>query len=170
MSAAAPAVNGNGVDKEGGQWTHDTHRNSLSRQMTVALTPQQYERLFFQPTAAKGDLSRRLGNPTLLGLMGFLVPFTNTMLVLLEFQGSNANSLAAICGPWYFFGGIAMVIAGLCEFILGNTFPFTVFIICKSSARFPHLELLLIWRSWRPLGGNRLHQRPLAPARCGLWC
>jgi succinate-acetate transporter protein len=27
--------------------------------------------------------------------------------------------------------GMAMVIAGLCEFILGNTFPFVVFLLCK---------------------------------------
>ena len=33
----------------------------LSRQMTVALTPEQYEKLFFQPSAPRGDLSKRLG-------------------------------------------------------------------------------------------------------------
>jgi len=33
----------------------------LLRQMTVSLSPEQYERLFFQPTAAKGDLAKRLG-------------------------------------------------------------------------------------------------------------
>lgn len=38
-------------------------------------------------------------------------------------------ALASISGSFYFFGGIAMVIAGLAEFVLGNTFPFTVFII-----------------------------------------
>lgn len=103
----------------------------LQRQITVALTPEQYERLYFQPTAAKGDLSKRLGNPTLLGVLGFLVPFTNTMFCVLGFQGASTASLAAICGPWYFFGGIAMVLSGLAEFILGNTFPFVVFTICR---------------------------------------
>lgn len=122
----------NGMHKEGSFTGTDS--NGLSRQMTVALTPDQYERLFFQPTQAKGDLAKRLGNPTLLGLLGFLVPFTNTMFCCLGFQGASTASLAAICGPWYFFGGIAMVISGLAEFILGNTFPFAVFIICKSTA------------------------------------
>lgn len=102
---------------------------ALSRQMTVALTPEQYERLFFQPTQAKGDLAKRLGNPTLLGLLGFLVPFSSTMFCLLGFQGASAASLASISGSFYFFGGIAMVLAGICEFILGNTFPFVVFTI-----------------------------------------
>jgi len=35
--------------------------NSLSRQLTLNISPEQYEKLFFQPTAAKGDLAKRLG-------------------------------------------------------------------------------------------------------------
>ena len=35
--------------------------NPLSRQMTVQMSPEQYERVFFQPTPARGDLARRLG-------------------------------------------------------------------------------------------------------------
>jgi len=33
----------------------------LNRQVTVALTPEQYERLFFQPSAPRGDLAKRFG-------------------------------------------------------------------------------------------------------------
>lgn len=33
----------------------------LSRQITLQLNADQYERLFFQPTSAKGDLAKRLG-------------------------------------------------------------------------------------------------------------
>jgi hypothetical protein len=37
----------------------------LSRQVTVALSPEQYERLFFQPSAPKrGDLAKRFGTST----------------------------------------------------------------------------------------------------------
>jgi hypothetical protein len=38
--------------------------NDLTRQgttVTMQLSPDQYERLFFQPDKAKGDLARRLG-------------------------------------------------------------------------------------------------------------
>ncbi len=35
--------------------------NELTRQVTLQLSAEQYERLFFQPNAAKGDLARRLG-------------------------------------------------------------------------------------------------------------
>jgi succinate-acetate transporter protein len=37
--------------------------------------------------------------------------------------------VASICPYFYFFGGIAMNIAGIAEFILGNTFPFVAFVI-----------------------------------------
>lgn len=41
-------INGNGTE--------------LSRQVTVALSPEQYERLFFQPSAPRrGDLAKRFG-------------------------------------------------------------------------------------------------------------
>lgn len=34
----------------------------LSRQVTVALSPEQYERLFFQPSAPRrGDLAKKFG-------------------------------------------------------------------------------------------------------------
>jgi hypothetical protein len=34
----------------------------LGRQVTVALSPEQYERLFFQPSAPRrGDLAKRFG-------------------------------------------------------------------------------------------------------------
>lgn len=45
----------NNIDKPVHQHT------DLSRQMTVQLSPEQYQRLFFQPTPAKGDLAKRLG-------------------------------------------------------------------------------------------------------------
>ena len=121
--------------------------NELSRQMTLQLSPDQYERLFFQPSAPKGDLAKRLGtssslsptphplsslatgNPTLVGVVGFLVPFSSTIFCLLQFQGSKPSSIAGVSGTFYFFGGIAMIIAGIAEFILGNSFPMAVFII-----------------------------------------
>ena len=103
--------------------------DSLSRQLTVQLSSDQYERLFFQPNAAKGDLAKRFGNPTLLGVLGFLVPFSVTLFSLLQFQGSSASSITSVSGTYYVFGGIALILAGIGEFILGNTFPMTVFII-----------------------------------------
>jgi uncharacterized protein len=63
-----------------------------------------------------------LGNPTLLGLLGFLVPYTSTILILCGFQGAVApQSLVGLSGDYYMFGAIAMNIAGVAGFILGNS-------------------------------------------------
>ncbi|KZM24702.1 uncharacterized protein EKO05_0007117 [Ascochyta rabiei] len=106
----------------------------LSRQVTVQLSSEQYERLFFQPSAPRrGDLAKRFANPTLLGLIGFLIPYTSTILILCGFQDAVApQSLNGLSGDYYFFGCIAMNIAGIAEFILGNTFPMAVSIIYGS--------------------------------------
>jgi uncharacterized protein len=74
-------------------------------------------------------LTSESGNPTLLGLLGFLIPFSSTIFCLLQFQGSTPSSLASVSGIFYFLGGIAMNVAGIAEFILGNSFPMAVFII-----------------------------------------
>ena len=76
--------------------------NPLSRQVTYSLSQEQYERLFFQPSQAKGDLAKRLGNPTLLGLCGFLIPFTTTVMSVMQWRGTNSTSLVGFSGSFYF--------------------------------------------------------------------
>ncbi|EOA88302.1 uncharacterized protein SETTUDRAFT_176858 [Exserohilum turcica Et28A] len=96
----------------------------LSRQLTVNLTPEQYERLFFQPSAPRnGDFAKRFSNPTLLGLFGFLVPYTATCCILCGFRGAlPPQSLVGLTGSFYSFGAWSW-------FILGNSFPMTIFIV-----------------------------------------
>jgi uncharacterized protein len=103
----------------------------LSRQVTVTMSSEQYERMFFQPSAPlKGDYAKRFGNPTLLGLICFLIPYTSTIFILLGWGGATPpTSLAGLSGDYYFLGAIGMTLAGLAEFILGNTYPFAVFVI-----------------------------------------
>ena len=71
--------------------SHTGNGETLSRQVTMQLSSDQYEKLFFQPTAARGDLAKRLGNPTLLGLFGFLLPFQTVVFLLLGFQGGSTS-------------------------------------------------------------------------------
>lgn len=103
----------------------------LSRQVTITLSAEQYERMFFQPEPPRhGDYAKRFANPTLLGLVGFMVPYSSTMLTLVQFAGADPPyTLVGLTGDYYFLGCIAMCLAGVAEFILGNTFPFAVFII-----------------------------------------
>ena len=70
------------------------------------------------------------GNPTLLGLISFLIPYSSTIFILIGWGGAvPPTSLVGLTGDYYFLGSIGMVLAGLAEFVLGNTYPFAVFII-----------------------------------------
>ncbi|KAF2858418.1 hypothetical protein K470DRAFT_259834 [Piedraia hortae CBS 480.64] len=102
----------------------------LERNVTINLSQEQYERMFFQPDRPlHGDYAKRFANPTLLGLIGLLVPYTGTILSLLQIDGAlPPYTLIGITGDYYFIGGICMILSGLCEFILGNSFPFAVFV------------------------------------------
>lgn len=66
------------------------------------------------------------------------------------------------------FPGMCMVLAGLAEFILGNTFPFVVFTVCTFCI-LPNEDSLLTNNRWRPLGCQRVCTRSLAPSRRCLW-
>ena len=46
--------------------TLNSNGHPLSRQVTVSMSPEQYERLFFQPAGVKGDLAKRLGTSPIL--------------------------------------------------------------------------------------------------------
>lgn len=53
---------------------------------------------------------------------GFLIPYTSTILTLCQFDGAvPPYTLIGLSGDYYFLGAIAMNIAGICEFILGNS-------------------------------------------------
>ncbi|KAI0028139.1 GPR1/FUN34/yaaH family-domain-containing protein [Vararia minispora EC-137] len=100
-------------------------------QPAITLTPEQYERLFFQPSASQMDKSRefasRFGNPTLVGLVTFLLVLSPTSWILMQANNTTTTSLAVLVGPFFFLGGMGNFVAGLLEWFIGNTFPFVVF-------------------------------------------
>ncbi|BFZ54116.1 hypothetical protein PYCC9005_001148 [Savitreella phatthalungensis] len=93
----------------------------------VTLTQEQFERLFLSPTRSAGgsQLRATFGNPTPLGLVGFLLSLTPLSCVLMGWRG--ATSAVVQTGAYYALGGTCMIFAGIGEWILGNTFPFVVF-------------------------------------------
>ncbi|GAA5907718.1 hypothetical protein JCM6882_008955 [Rhodosporidiobolus microsporus] len=102
---------------------------SLRRQISVQLSPEQFERLYLQPggAQAKGDLTKRFGNPTGLGIASFLLCLTPFSVYLMGWMGTSTAAAATLTGAMYFMGGLGLMVAGLLEWILGNTFPFIVF-------------------------------------------
>jgi len=96
----------------------------------ITLSSEQFERLYLQPqTNVKGDLRKTFANPTPLALLGFSVGLTPLAAELLGWRGAGGGSgnPQATVGATIWFGGVLLLIAGMLEFILGNTFPFIVF-------------------------------------------
>ncbi|SCV73137.1 BQ2448_7062 [Microbotryum intermedium] len=102
---------------------------ALGRQFSVQLTAEQFERLYLQPggVAAKGDLAKRFANPTPLGVASFLLCLTPFATELMGWSGSTTDSAVVAVGAFYYVGGIGLYLSGLLEWIIGNTFPATVF-------------------------------------------
>ncbi|GAA5989817.1 hypothetical protein JCM10908_002332 [Rhodotorula pacifica] len=103
---------------------------SLRRQISVQLSPEQFERLYLQPggTKAKGDLAKRFGNPTPLGIASFLLCLTPFSCFLMGWTGVSTAAAATLVGAMYCVGGVGLTLAGIFEWVLGNTFTSVVFI------------------------------------------
>ncbi|KAM0786194.1 hypothetical protein ACM66B_006999 [Microbotryomycetes sp. NB124-2] len=115
--------------ESGNSQTNSNAGAPLGRQISVQLSNEQYERLFLQTggQGGKGDLSKRLGNPTPLGVASFLLCFTPFACNLMGWGNTTAGAAAVTIGAFYFIGGIGSILAGIMEWVLGNTFPATVF-------------------------------------------
>ncbi|KAF9266271.1 hypothetical protein L218DRAFT_971644 [Marasmius fiardii PR-910] len=96
----------------------------------IQLTREQYGRLFLEPGGMDptGDSSQRFGNPTPLAVVSFLLALAPTACCLMGWGSADATSLVSIIGTFYFVGGLGMVIGGVMEWILGNTFSFVAFV------------------------------------------
>lgn len=126
--AGSDSVNGNGrYDLH-----HDHHdsESALRRIRTagsISITPELFEKIYLSPkNRVSNNIRSTFGNPTPLALVGFLLSLTPLSNILLGWRGSGGLGAAEV-GVYYFFGGLLMVLGGLLEFILGNTFPFVVF-------------------------------------------
>ncbi|KAE9363150.1 hypothetical protein N431DRAFT_357090 [Stipitochalara longipes BDJ] len=107
---------------------NDTALRRIRTAGSISISPELFEKIYLSPqNAVKGDLRKTFGNPTPVALLGFLLSLSPLSCDLMGWRGSGGNGAAGI-GSYYFFGGLLMVVGGFLEFILGNTFPFVVFI------------------------------------------
>ncbi|CEJ90113.1 hypothetical protein VHEMI05917 [[Torrubiella] hemipterigena] len=120
-------------DLESGQYANGLHKvdsearnNSLTQ--TVTLSPEQFERIYLGPKGeTAGDLRKRFANPTPIAICGFAV---GLLPLSVEFMGWRASggtfgTATTTCSIW--FGGLLLIIGGIGEFLLGNSFPCLVF-------------------------------------------
>ncbi|KAF4996646.1 hypothetical protein FGRMN_4392 [Fusarium graminum] len=117
-----PSINGK---------TESLHRAEMEHikpTMSVPMSPEMFEQLYLQPhNNVKGDLRKTFGNPTPIALAGFLLCATPASMSLLGWQGAGGFGAAANVGAYFGIGGILLILGGVGEWILGNTFPSTVF-------------------------------------------
>ncbi|KAF4977554.1 hypothetical protein FZEAL_5925 [Fusarium zealandicum] len=94
---------------------------------SVQMTPELFEKLYLSPmNKVKGDLRQTFGNPTPIALVGFLLAFTPLTCDLMGWRGAGGSG-AASNGVYIFMGGLLMIIGGILEWVLGNSFPACVF-------------------------------------------
>ncbi|CAD6453192.1 126057ba-d989-45a1-beb3-9f1c505d3a35 [Sclerotinia trifoliorum] len=102
--------------------------NRIRTAGSISISPELFEKIYLSPqNAVKGDLRKTFGNPTPVAILGFLISLSPLSCDLMGWRGAGGNGAAGI-GSYYFFGGLLMIVGGFLEFILGNTFPFVVFI------------------------------------------
>ncbi|KAE9379645.1 transcriptional activator of ethanol catabolism AlcS [Stipitochalara longipes BDJ] len=109
---------------------HDgkTNSNRLHRETTFAtLSPEMFEQVYLAPkTATRGDLRHTFGNPTPIAVVGLCIGLTPLSIELMGWNGASGQT--ATVGANWWFGGMLLVLSGIGEFILGNTFPSVVFL------------------------------------------
>ncbi|KAH8662580.1 hypothetical protein BX600DRAFT_437959 [Xylariales sp. PMI_506] len=94
---------------------------------SISLSPELFEKLYLQPqNQVKGDLRKTFANPTPIAVVGFIICLGPLACDLMGWRGAGGTGAASI-PSYFFFGGVLMLIGGLLEFFLGNTFPSVVF-------------------------------------------
>ncbi|KAJ3574010.1 hypothetical protein NPX13_g4504 [Xylaria arbuscula] len=111
----------------------DHHEEMLDRVKTtgaISLSPELFEQLYLAPKnrGVNEQLRHTFGNPAPIALGGFLLCATPLSMILLEWQGAGGFGGGANVGSYFFLGGLLVLLGGIGEWILGNTFPATVFI------------------------------------------
>lgn len=95
---------------------------------SISISPELFEKIYLSPqNKVKGELRGTFANPTPLALVGFLLSLTPLTCDLMDFRGAQPGNGSASIGAYLGFGGILMIVGGVGEFIVGNTFPMVVF-------------------------------------------
>ncbi|KAH0827696.1 hypothetical protein AYO21_08867 [Fonsecaea monophora] len=93
----------------------------------ISMSPSTYEKIYLSPpNSDTRELRKAFANPTPLCLLGFIMSLGPLSCDLMGWRGAGGNGSSSI-GVFFFMGGLLMIIGGVGEFILGNSYPFIVF-------------------------------------------
>ncbi|KAK9479555.1 GPR1/FUN34/yaaH family-domain-containing protein [Lipomyces japonicus] len=115
-------------NKEGSPATErDEFIHRIRTAGSVSMSPELFEKLYLTPQkAVKGDLRQTFANPTPLALLGHILSICPLGCALIGWKGAGQSG-AATTGAFVFVGGLLLLLSGILEFLLGNTFSFVVF-------------------------------------------
>ncbi|KAL4862133.1 hypothetical protein BDV12DRAFT_203351 [Aspergillus spectabilis] len=104
------------------------NRTKTAESVFLPISRETFEKLYLSPKhpAVAGDLRKKLGNPTPICLMGFLLASTPNACILMGWRGAGGSG-GAILPVYIFFGGFVQVLGGIGEWIIGNTFSCALF-------------------------------------------
>lgn len=93
----------------------DAGMNKVQTTASIQLSPEMFEKLYLSPpTKTSNDMVRRVGNPTPIALIGFVLATTPLSMDLMKWRGA-AGTGAWGTGMILFFGGFMMALGGLFE-------------------------------------------------------
>ncbi|KAI2643647.1 GPR1/FUN34/yaaH family-domain-containing protein [Xylaria nigripes] len=98
----------------------------------VSITPEILEQLYLSQklrVPIEMPVPHRFAKTTAIALGGFLACSTPLSMILLGWQGAGGFGGAANVGTYFVYGGLLELIAGIGEWVHGNTFACTVFFI-----------------------------------------
>ena len=128
MSEGLKNQTSEGTDFANGGNGHMASLQQVKTEGSITITPEMFERMYLSPeNRVHGDLRRTFGNPTPIGLGGFLIAYCPIIFSLLGWRGYGPGRGAATVGTYYFSGGMLAIFAMIFEFLLGNSFPATFF-------------------------------------------
>ncbi|OJJ57943.1 hypothetical protein ASPSYDRAFT_153100 [Aspergillus sydowii CBS 593.65] len=104
------------------------NRMKTTESVFLPISRETFEKLYLspKPPSVEGSLRKKLGNPTPICLMGFLLAATPNSCVLMGWRGAGGNG-GAILPVYIFFGGVVQLIGGVGEWVIGNTFSCALF-------------------------------------------
>ncbi|OJJ36201.1 hypothetical protein ASPWEDRAFT_156679 [Aspergillus wentii DTO 134E9] len=109
------------------------HNEGIKRIQTadsvfLPISRDVFEKLYLSPKhpSTSGELRKKVGNPTPIALMGFLLASMPNACLMMGWRGAGGHG-GAVIPDYIFFGGVVQLLGAIGEWLIGNTFSCAIF-------------------------------------------